>query len=185
MQSYNAARKSFNVLELFAWVIIVLGGIAAVAAFIASSNNILFGIVAAVPGIGICTLGFFGLAYVQTSRATVDSAEYAQQSLKLARDHFEVSKQLLKHANATQTSSYEAPSDKLQNVSYDTANVASEPAPLKETKEGDMIEYGAQKIEHQDGKFLFNDKTYETLIDAKLAIDRFQLRKQTAHLVKK
>ena len=182
MQSYSAARKSFSVLEMFAWVIIVLGGIAAVAAFIASSSNILFGIVAAVPGIGICALGFFGLAYVQTSRATVDSAEYAQQSLKLARDQFEISKQLLKHATATQTASYEPPSNKLQNTSYDTAEQAPEPAPTKETQAGNLIEYGGHQIVQEGSKFLFNEKEYDTLIDAKLAVDGVRWKKEVAKI---
>ncbi len=53
-----------------------------------------------VPGIGIGITGFILVAFVQMGRATVDTAEYTQQMLKLSRDQLEVSKQSLKVQNS-------------------------------------------------------------------------------------
>ncbi len=49
----------------------------------------------AAPGIILAMLGFFGLALVQMGRANVDSAEYGQQALQVARDQLDVSRQSL------------------------------------------------------------------------------------------
>ena len=74
----------------------------------ASAANRGFGggteIFAAMPGIVIGIISLFGVALTQNGRATVDSAEYGQQMLKVARDQLEVSKQSLKQGNGLENS---------------------------------------------------------------------------------
>jgi len=103
MRSYEAARKLFSFLGFGSWCIIILGVTAAVAggasaAAIGGAAKIpaeAATFLATLPGLGTALLGFFCLAFVQIGRAAVDSAEYAQQSLKIARDQLELSRQSL------------------------------------------------------------------------------------------
>lgn len=109
MRSYDGARALFSFLSFLAWsmvivgVMLAFGGSAAVSQFSRSSSAIF----AALPGIGVGAIGLFLIALVQNARATVDTAEYTQQMLKVARDQLEVSKQSLKQ-NQTAPQSYEA-----------------------------------------------------------------------------
>jgi hypothetical protein len=98
MRSYEAARSLFSFLGFMSWLVIIAGALAALAGAKASSiyGGGTAGLLAAMPGIGIAVLGFVLLAFVQMGRATVDSAEYGQQMLKIARDQLELSKQSLK-----------------------------------------------------------------------------------------
>lgn len=103
MRSYEAARKLFSFLGFCSWCMIVFGVIAAVGG--GASAAAIGGVakipteaatfLATLPGLGTAVLGFFCLAFVQMGRAAVDSAEYAQQSLKIARDQLELSRQSL------------------------------------------------------------------------------------------
>ena len=108
MQSYAAARTYFKVLEILAWCVIVLGGLVAIGALIAISQmsrnfggSALSGIAGLAPGVAISFLGFVGLVVVQIGRAGVDSAEYGQLSLDVARKQLEVSKQMLNAGRGT------------------------------------------------------------------------------------
>lgn len=101
MRSYEAARGLFSFLAFCSWGIIIVGGIVALAAGGALSSGLggnpsamkLF--FAFMPGAGISLVGLYGLAMVQMARAGVDSAEYGQQSLGLARQQLEVSREAL------------------------------------------------------------------------------------------
>ncbi|MEL6465497.1 MAG: hypothetical protein AAFQ58_11060 [Pseudomonadota bacterium] len=59
-------------------------------------------VVIAVAAIALATTigmaGFYGLIFAQLGRAGVDSAEYAQQSLQVAREQLEISRQALAQA---------------------------------------------------------------------------------------
>lgn len=102
LRSYEAARSYFSILGFLSWCVIVLGGIVAIGALVAVGQasrsfggSPMAGVAGLVPGAGIMFFGFLGLVVVQIGRAGVDSAEYAQQSLKIAREQLEVSKQAL------------------------------------------------------------------------------------------
>lgn len=101
MRSYEAARGLFSFLAMCSWGIILVGGIVAFAAGAALSSgfggnpNAITLIFAFMPGAGISLAGLYGLAIVQMARAGVDSAEYGQQALGVARQQLEVSQQAL------------------------------------------------------------------------------------------
>ena len=101
MRSYEAARGLFSFLGICSWGIIIVSGIVAMAAT-AAIGSAMGGnaagmklLLAALPGAGISLLGLYGLALVQMARAGVDSAEYGQQSLGVARQQLEVSRETL------------------------------------------------------------------------------------------
>ena len=94
MQSYQAARNMFSTLTFFAWCIIGVGGLVAIMG-LSSAPSVVVQVGALVSGSLIAVLGFFGLSFVQTSRATVDTAEYTQQALQVSRDQLEISRELL------------------------------------------------------------------------------------------
>lgn len=110
MRSYEAARGLFSFLGFCSWAVIVLGGIIALVGGAAVGSG--FGqdpsgaqaIMQALPGIAMSLLGVYGLALVQMGRAGVDSAKHGQQALQVARDHLEVSRQLIAQTHASPTS---------------------------------------------------------------------------------
>ena len=101
MRSYEAARGLFSFLAICSWAIIFVGGIIALAAGAALSSaiggnpSVMKLLFALLPGAGISLVGLYGLAMVQMARAGVDGAEYAQQSLGVARQQLEVSREAL------------------------------------------------------------------------------------------
>ncbi len=102
MRSYEAARSLFSILAFLAWAVVVLGVIAAIGGSEAASS---FGrrgpgVLAAIPGIGICLFGLILVAMVQMGRAAIDTAEYTQQMLKIARDQLDVSRMGLNQGKA-------------------------------------------------------------------------------------
>ncbi len=104
MRSYDAARGLFSFLAFIAWSAVVVGVIAAFGgAQMRTGFGGAVGIMGALPGIGIAILGLFQVAIIQAARATVDTAEYTQQMLKIARDQLEVSKQSLKQGERIET----------------------------------------------------------------------------------
>jgi|GEM_PF-5460139 len=194
MRSYETARGYFSFIGFLAAAVIAIGVVLAVLALANAGEQMnSVALLATIPGLMIAGAGLFIQVYVQTSRAAVDSAEYAQQSLQLARDQLDISKQLLKLAQskpATATYTAEAPVAPLENISFDTD------APTDEIKSSSVSsginvpsyasnihQYEGAQIKQQDGKFLVDDRSYDTLIDAKLAIDGSRLSEKTAQLV--
>jgi len=98
MRSYSTARKIFSFLEFVGWAVVVIGVIAVLALLQASSGYAPSGIgfMGFMAGMLIALVGLLFVGAVQSWRAQVDSAEYSQQMLKIARDQFEVSKESLK-----------------------------------------------------------------------------------------
>jgi hypothetical protein len=101
MRSYGVARGLFSLLSALAWVMIVGGAFAAFAGFdygaqMRSPNPLAMAITMGTPGVALFFFGFIMLATSQVGRASVDTAEYSQQMLQTARDHMDVSKQLLR-----------------------------------------------------------------------------------------
>ena len=103
MRSYEAARSVFGILEIVSWIVIAIGGLIAFVALIALDEmgssfggSPIVGLAGIVPGLVIMFAGLLGLVAVQIGRAGVDTAEYTQQMLKIARDQLEVSQQALR-----------------------------------------------------------------------------------------
>ena len=102
MRSYEVARTLFSFLAFCAWSIVVVG---VLVALIGAGGGSRYGgagagLLAMVPGLSIGIAGLLLVAFVQIGRATVDTAEYSQQMLKVARDQLDVSKQGLKQDQA-------------------------------------------------------------------------------------
>ena len=175
MQSYKAARSYFSVAGFVAKGAISLGIlIALIAASAVSKSGIGVMAISAAPGIILAMLGNFILVNIQTARATVDSAEYAQQSLKLSRDQFELSKQMLALAQpASSPSGYaaETASNDLPNVSFDTeapTKIADQEAPQPQLG---IEEYRGKQIEKTAEGYRLENDTFTSLENAQKAID--------------
>lgn len=176
MRSYEAARKLFGLLEIFATIVIVVGGLVVLAGLFAAPTNTAMMLTAG-PGIAVALFGFIGLAFTQSSRAAVDTAELTQQVLKVSRDQHDINKQLLQLAQQSKPSGYAEASKPLQNVSFDTervppaATAIEPPAPAVE-----RIEYSGATIEKVEGKYRIGDDLFATIEAAKQAVDRPEAR---------
>lgn len=133
MRSYEAARGYFSVMAFFAWCVIALGTVAVLIGLGAAGQmGRGFGmgpspaavIATIIPGAALAFAGFLGLVFCQMGRAGVDTAEYAQQSLKIARESLEISKQSLKQQSAVRDPSYAA----LQATKHKLRSDADTPA---------------------------------------------------------
>ncbi|WP_298975925.1 hypothetical protein [uncultured Roseobacter sp.] len=126
MRSYEAARSLFSFLGICSWVVIAIGVVVALGGLSAASSfgrnaGMLQALAGATPGVILAMLGFFGLALVQMGRANVDTAEYGQQSLGVARQQLEISNQVLAQ-NKQMAASY------ARQTAPKTAAPATEPA---------------------------------------------------------
>jgi len=157
MRSYEAARSSFGFFEFLARLIIAVGILAAVGIGVLASESMgrnvpppLAAALGTLPGGLIALAGFFGLAMAQMGRATVDSAEYAQQALSVSRQQLELSQEALVQGKATAASYAELL--KRQSVakvnSYETA-MSADPAPSYATRAG-QTEPDAQLSENTE-----------------------------------
>ena len=196
MRSYEAARAYFSFLSFIAWCVIIAGIFVALAAFAAIGQSTRgFGgpasgiayFAAMVPGAGISFLGFLGLVLVQIGRARVDSAEYAQQSLKIAREQLEISKQGLKQGAkfeagyaALQAAREELTKDKDPGGAPPIASYGDRRAPDQEAQKlshqpGDTIEYKGKEIRVIEAGFVFGGQVYAHLDDAYAHVDEDDL----------
>ncbi len=190
MRSYEAARGLLSFLGFLAWCAIIGGVLIAIGAGSAVSQTRSFGVgggamagmMAAVPGLILAFLGFLALAQVQIGRAGVDTAEYTQQMLKIARDQLEVSKQSLKQGGAPkqsfETLQLETPLSEgaTNHATYDkseagTATPPTVAAPAQEYQPGETITYRTKTIRVVEAGFVFGAQTYNTLEEAKAKID--------------
>lgn len=186
MQSYQAARGLFNFVGGIAWFAVIGGGLVALlggsaaASAARSGNELMAMLLGGAPGAILAAVGFFILVHIQTSRAAVDTAEFTQQMLKVARDAHETSRQLLKLAEAPKAADYEPTKDTPSPVHFDTekaTDAAVAPVSVDVTAKS---EYGGYIIKEKADRFLVGDREFDTLIDAKLAIDGLRLRQETA-----
>lgn len=109
MRSYEAARNLFSFLQHCATALVLvgvligyMGGDAALS--VGRNAGLMTFVLGAIPGTIMIVAGMFGSALVQMARASVDTAEYAQQSLDVSRQHMELSKQLLEQGKTTAAS---------------------------------------------------------------------------------
>ena len=184
MRSYEAARSLYSFLEFIAWAVVVTGVIVALmgAAGASKYGGSAAGLLAMVPGIGIGITGFILVAFVQMGRATVDTAEYTQQMLKLSRDQLEVSKQSLKAQNsapqtfaaATQQGSNQEQKASFASQSNNTEISGRAPSGSEPDKilPEDTV-YRGKTIRADKGKFLYKGIPFDTLGAAKDYVDAF------------
>lgn len=188
MRSYGAARSYFSILEFLSWCIIVLGGLVAIGSIMAlgsMSRNFggspMAGLAGLIPGASVMFAGFMGLVLSQIGRAGVDSAEYGQQSLKIAREQLEISKQGLKQGSMLEQgyAALQAAKDELRHgddpaaASYANAtpDAAAAKAETVSYEPGDTIEYRGKTIRVVEGGYVFGDTIFDTLQKAKARVD--------------
>ncbi|WP_323768503.1 MULTISPECIES: hypothetical protein [Roseobacteraceae] len=190
MKSYEAARGLLTFLGFLAWCGIIVGIILAIGAgavvrqmsSFGGGGNGMAGLVAAMPGFILAFLGFLSLALVQIGRAGVDTAEYTQQMLKIARDQLDVSRQALKQDAALSQSfvalQQAAPPEARPagSATYEpgAASDATKPpvaAPAHGYVPGDTIIYRTKRIRIVDAGYEVKARTYATLEAAQAAID--------------
>jgi hypothetical protein len=188
MRSYEAARRYFGILEFFAWCLVLIGGFVVIAAIVAMAEaNQQFGgpptfmifVATGLPGAGVAFAGLLGLVFAQTGRAGVDSAEYGQQSLKIARDQLELSKQALRQG-ARDEPGYAALQTAKQDLQSDApSSNASYAPPVPESIETDIlapphdeaIDYKGKLISSENGHFLVGHIRFDSLEEAQQFID--------------
>ena len=195
MRSYGAARSYFSILEFLSWCIIILGGLVAIGAIMtlgqmsrSFGGSPMAGLAGLIPGASVMFAGFMGLVLAQIGRAGVDSAEYGQQSLKIAREELEISKQALKQGAITEQGyaalqsakkelrSGEAPA----SASYANSkpNEAEAEAEAVSYQPGDTIDYQGQLIRVVEAGFVYGGTVFHTLRNAKAKIDENSFAQQ-------
>lgn len=184
MRSYEAARSLFSFLAFMAWSVVAIG---VIVAFVSAAGVSRYGgggagLLAMVPGIGIGITGLILVAFVQMGRATVDTAEYTQQMLKISRDQLEVSKQSLKaQSEVPKTFQAVAANETPQETKNSFADQVAKTSPpgreIKGLEPEQPIDkstmYKGKTIRAEQGKYLYGGIPFKTLLAAKEYIDSF------------
>lgn len=196
MRSYEAARSLFSFLGFVAWSVVVIGVLVALvsAGGVGRYAGGGAGLLAMVPGIGIGITGFILVAFVQMGRATVDTAEYTQQMLKVARGQLEVSKQGLSQGKALEQgfAALKQPQEENPATSFSDAKARETPRQkeLRERRErlekpaepsqervalgleDGVLTYAGQTIQVKSGKFLTATMAFSDFKAARNYIDQ-------------
>ncbi|MFC3615621.1 hypothetical protein ACFORG_17830 [Lutimaribacter marinistellae] len=134
-------------------------------------------------------LGFLGLVAVQIGRAGVDSAEYAQQNLKIAREQLEISRQRMRADGYSDVASFADQADAaaddagqsfadLRDTTPDEQNArpsrlltnGTEPE-VEGPKPGQSLTYNGQEIAVVESGFVYRGTVFGTLEKAKRSVD--------------
>lgn len=170
MRSYDTARAVFSFLEFVTWASVAIGVILVFVGIEEAPRNAK--LLGATPGILFTLFGILGVATVQAGRAGVDSAEYGQQMLKIARDQLEVSRQSLKQQEADRNSfaALRSTDDQSHKASFDKAKstASRQPAPKEELE---PTVYRGELIKWFSGAYRSLGKSFETYQDAQKAVD--------------
>lgn len=186
MRSYEAARSLFSFLAFCAWCVIILGAGVALIGAAAVGDSGSFGrnlsglavVTSLLPGFGISLVGLLGLALVQMGRATVDTAEYTQQMLKIARDQLEVSRRGLKGSSDAPQSFSAATAREEPPVSsqYRKAEIDTPPQSQPEPRPAEIPEnatmYNGHAIEQKGNRYFVEGASFLTLGNAKRHINK-------------
>lgn len=187
MRSYQAARSLFSFISFFSWFLIIGGIIAVVAGSNLGGEMSRYSrmpagigmILGGIPGFIAGLIGFFALVSSQMGRAGVDSAEYGQQMLQVARDHLEISRQSL-HKSDTLRQSFEAlasAKEASSNASYaghlaqPKATADTSPALPSTASRPSLITYKGKEIAALESGFHFAGESFPTLAAAQAHID--------------
>ena len=136
------------------------------------------------PGLAISFAGFIGLALVQIGRAAVDTAEYTQQMLQIARDQLQVSKQGLNQGKALEeglAALKSAPEEKsvasFADAKLDTSP-AMAPASASESKPAlEEFFHKGEYVQLKNNVLNFGGETFGTEIEARQYIDELEARR--------
>ena len=134
MRNYETARKLFSFLEFLAWVVVVIGLMVAIYGAEEAPRNA--GLLFASPGLLMGILGLILVAMVQSSRASVDTAEYTQQMLQNSRDQLEVSRQSLRQSRGAAVPTFG------QSTKKAPGGAAGSENSIVDSKEADGPSYG-------------------------------------------
>ena len=196
MRNYATARGIFSLLEFVGWVT-VIGGVILAIAFGNSVGKYArpeAAVSAVLPGLIVALFGLLFVGAVQAWRASVDTAEYTQQMLKIARDQLEVSRQTLaggkidvptfasnmdeaetktgsSFANAV-VSDTDGRTGAKPSVEGQDENAL--PAPESSKTPHETVEYRGYKIDQSAAGFLAQGVHFDTLELAKKNIDARQ-----------
>jgi hypothetical protein len=182
MRSYGAARSLFSFVSACSWLLMIGGVIAAVAGGSAGGDwarwnrapEFIGMVLGTVPGIFMTVIGFLGLVTSQMGRSGVDTAEYGQQMLQIARDHLDISRQSLHKGDAVRQSFAALPETSSTRVTASYADTP-QPAAAKEAVTADappLIAYKGKEIAALESAFHFGGLRFDTLLDAQAHIDR-------------
>lgn len=180
MRSYEVARKIYSFMEFIGWSLVAIGvlfgvGMAASVGEFAGAGG---AISALLSGAVIAAVGLFFVGGVQAGRALVDTAEYTQQMLKVARDQLEVSRRGLKGAGDAPESFSAATSREEPSVSsqYRKAQISpppqngSDPEAAKIPENAEM--YNGHAIEKRGNRYIVEGASFMTLGNAKRHINK-------------
>ena len=195
--NYGAARGILGLAEIILWLGVGAGVLMALGAGSAASRGFgASGILAAAPGLFLAINCFIGIVLLQMSKASVDTADYTYQMLKLSRDQLAVSKQALQVQKEAPTSYATAPTPvaPAAQASFSEngaatatgdaapdANGTSLPRFLRQDQADihgqEHWDYRDKRIHHTEhGTYLMEGNTFDTLEDAKLYVDGQMLR---------
>ena len=189
MRSYEAARSLFSILTVLAWIIIVVGAIAAIGLGAKATEMARYGgstgaafFMGMLPGLLMSFVGFLGLVFAQIGRAAVDTAEYSQQMLQLSRDHLDVSKQSLRQGEAVkhgfETLAVKQTSAPFASYADRSAVAGSEIQKTDALSAGagnpKIIEYKGKEIRVNETGFKFKGVQFATLDAAYQFVDGFE-----------
>lgn len=184
MRSYETARKHFSALEIFSWCVVAAGVLTALGgAGMGSQANFLGGrsggmaLLAALPGLRLAFLGYLGVIGAQIGRAGVDSAEYGQQALAVAREQLAISRNAAIREKGPSASSFaEAVGAKTEASKSATSqpSFANRIEQQESSSENDQLDwdYRGKRIHRTENGFLLEGQTFTTLDAAKEAVDR-------------
>ncbi|WP_104017835.1 hypothetical protein [Roseovarius nitratireducens] len=182
MRSYEVARNVFSFIEFCGWALVVIGGVVGIgmAASVSEYGGAGATVSSLLVGGSIAFAGLVSVAFVQAGRATVDTAEYTQQMLQIARDQLEVSRQGLKQDDTSPQSYVTAVETDGGNKTSGKATFTEElPEPKPASNDhsvtqnsDDSIEYRGVNIVHVGGNYLVGGTPYRSVDFAKKAIDR-------------
>ena len=188
MRSYEAARNLFSFLGFLAWCAIVIGVVLALvganeateaARFYGSRNSGSAAFAGMIPGLVGALLGFVFLALVQMGRATVDTAEYTQQMLKIARDQLEVSKQGLRKsepaadgfAALNAAKSELATGNSSQAKSFADLDRKQQAGPEAEHEIGSTVTYRGETLRVVGAGYVLRDRVFSSYEEVTKRID--------------
>lgn len=187
MRSYETARSLFSFLALCAWTVVAIGVLVALIGAAAGSQygGAATGFLALALGAGVVVTGLILVAFVQMGRASVDTAEYTQQMLKVARYQLEISKQSQRGSNH---SPQKLPTTQKTEGGSSSASISQRvsPAPLKVKQKIEMvndpdvekghkdgwIEYKGQRVEVQNATYYLSGSIFTSLDQVQKAIDK-------------
>lgn len=172
LRSYDVARKTFSFLEFIGWSVVVVGIIAgfilagSAGRYASDGQKFLLFLMGASGSL----LGLFMVGAVQNWRAGVDSAEYGQQALKVAREQLEISKQSLKRQQADSQSfaALKSTTEQQPTASFER----KEPSVTRSSNTIDPGEHRGHKIIRVGGSYRAVGDVFVSHDEAVAAIDK-------------